>query len=290
MSNTCALVLASFLGSCLGLAACKSSRPAPAGGPTVDAAVPRPAELPDVIADFSAGPIAHEGGGVRRQYTRAGTRIVVTLARLPMTDTQYAEWVKMSTGAFPQATLDVRPERGNGFYQCDEHERCDLLIQLRSGVHLEIRGGGTSSREDVNAIARELPLRALAEDAPPAPAGAGISFRQEIRPVLAATCASSEGCHGIDPTHRVHLDLRESASYRALVGQPSELRAGALRIDPGHPAQSFVVDKLTHNLKKGEGRPMPLDPHTGNAMDPNPVESFVWKTLVAWIAQGAPDN
>ena len=41
-------------------------------------------------------------------------------------------------------------------------------------------------------------------------------------------------------------------AYRSLIGQPSQMRAGALRIDPGHPATSFVVDKLTHNLKRGQ--------------------------------------
>ena len=34
-----------------------------------------------------------------------------------------------------------------------------LLIQLRSGFHLELRGGGTTSRADVDALARGLPLR-----------------------------------------------------------------------------------------------------------------------------------
>ena len=54
-------------------------------------------------------------------------------------------------------------EDANGFYQCTEPPApsCDLLIQLRSGVHVEIRGSGTTSRADVDAIARALPLRAL---------------------------------------------------------------------------------------------------------------------------------
>jgi hypothetical protein len=76
----------------------------------------------------------------------------------------------MSRG-FPQAALDAPEADANGFYQCtDEPKRsCDLLIQMRSGVHLEIRGGGTSSREDVDAVARGLPLRTLAATAPPLP-------------------------------------------------------------------------------------------------------------------------
>jgi hypothetical protein len=276
------------LATCLFLGACKRA-PAPL------AADPRPAAapltLPDAIAGFTAGPADAQGDVVRRRYTRPGVDVVVTAARLPMSPEQYAEWVKTSASGFPQATLDVPAGRGNGFYQCDERDHCDLLIQLRSGVHLEIRGGGTSSRDDVNAIAREIPLRALAEDAPAAVAAQAVSFRHDVAPVLANTCASSEGCHGADPTHRVNLDLREGAAYASLVGRPSELRQGAVLVDPGHPAQSFVVNKLTRKLAaKGEGRPMPLDPQTGNAQEPNPVEGFVWKTLVAWIAQGAANN
>jgi hypothetical protein len=277
-----------FVAACLALGACKRTPAAPPADPA-------PADplltLPDVITGFTAEPPQPEGGAVRRRYRRPGVDITVTLARLPMSPEQYAEWVKASVRSFPQATLDVGPSRGNGFYQCDEHQHCDLLIQLRSGVHLELRGGGTSSRDDVNAIARELPLRALAEDAAPGAPAAAVSFRRDIAPILASTCASSEGCHGAEPTHRVSLDLRQRAAYGSLVGHPSELRAGAFLVDPGHPAQSFMVDKLTHKLApKGEGRPMPLDPQTGNALQPNPVEGFVWKTLVAWIAQGAADN
>src|SRR5687767_11171701 len=146
MSKNPAILLA----ICLALGACRRSPP-PAPQPSPPAA-PKIAPLPEVIAGFSAGPLQTEGGAIRRRYTRPGVAITVTLARLPMSGEQYAEWVKTSTGGFPQATLDVADDRGNGFYQCDDRERCDLLIQLRSGVHLEIRGGGTSTRDDVNAI------------------------------------------------------------------------------------------------------------------------------------------
>ena len=130
---------------------------------------------------------------------------------------------------------------------------------------------------------------AISSNSRPAAPALAVSFRHDVAPVLASTCAGTEGCHGREPTHRVNLDLRERAAYGSLVGRPAELRAGALLIDPGHPAQSFLVAKLTHKLAaKGEGRPMPLDPQTGNAQDPNPVEGFVWRTLIPWIAQGAP--
>jgi hypothetical protein len=124
-------------------------------------------DLPDAIPGFVAGAREPGDGWVRRAYTAGGTRITVTLARHAMDDAAWEGWVRMSTAGFPQADLELPAGAANGFYQCDDRapDRCDLLIQLRSGVHLEIRGGGTSTRRDVDAIRRGLPLAALAADA-----------------------------------------------------------------------------------------------------------------------------
>src|SRR5687768_14199769 len=119
MSKNPAILLAIFLA----LGACRRSPPpAPTAQPSPPAAAPKIAPLPEVIAGFSAGVLETEGGAIRRRYTRPGVTITVTLARLPMSGEQYAEWVKTSTGGFPQAALDVAADRGNGFYQCDERE------------------------------------------------------------------------------------------------------------------------------------------------------------------------
>jgi hypothetical protein len=101
---------------------------------------------------------------VRRTYTRGGARVTVTLARYAMSSDQYDEWVRTSVAGYAQAALDVPPGSGNGFYQCAEQapSKCDLLIQLRAGAHLEVRGDGAATRADVDAVARGLPLRALA--------------------------------------------------------------------------------------------------------------------------------
>ena len=124
-------------------------------------------DLPDAIPGFVAGAREPGDGWVRRAYTAGGTRITVTLARHGMDDAAWEGWVRMSAAGFPQAALELPGGAANGFYQCDDRapDRCDLLIQLRSGVHLEIRGGGTSTRRDVDAIRRGLPLAALAADA-----------------------------------------------------------------------------------------------------------------------------
>jgi hypothetical protein len=121
-------------------------------------------DLPDAIPGFVAGAREPGDGYVRRTYTAGATRINVTLARHPMDDAAWDGWVHMSAAGFPQADLGLPAEAGNGFYQCDDRapDRCDLLIQLRAGVHIEIRGGGTSTRRDVDSIRRGLPITALA--------------------------------------------------------------------------------------------------------------------------------
>ena len=142
----------------------KSSAPAAPAAPVTTTQAARPAStessLPDVIPGFEAGPLERTAEYQRRTYSRGSAQVSVTFARFPMSPTQYQDWVRMSTGNYPQATLEVPPDEGNGFYQCadDKPERCDLLIQFRSGVHVEIRGNQTATRADADAVAHGLRL------------------------------------------------------------------------------------------------------------------------------------
>jgi hypothetical protein len=143
----------------------------------------------------------------------------------------------------------------------------------------------------IAACKRSRPLAEPRAGAPAPPqAPGGPSFRKDILPLLATTCAATDGCHGADATDRVNIDLREASAYRTLVRRPSELRPSAMLVDPGNPARSFLVAKLTRKLVEGEGKAMPLDPQTGNVLEPSPVVGFVERTLVPWIEQGAKDN
>jgi hypothetical protein len=136
--------------------------PSPSSSPSPSPAANGSLALRDVNG-FAAGATSRGDGYVRRTYTRGGARIDVTLARMPMSPDDYASWVKMSTASFPQAALELSAADANGFYQCSDRPppSCDLLIQLRAGLHLELRGGGTSSRDDVDALARGLSLATL---------------------------------------------------------------------------------------------------------------------------------
>jgi hypothetical protein len=80
-----------------------------------------------------------------------------------MTADQYREWLRASTDSFLQADLGIEPSHGNGFYQCapKDPSRCDLLVQLRCGIHLELRGPTVARRTDADAIAQSLSLPSL---------------------------------------------------------------------------------------------------------------------------------
>ncbi len=127
----------------------------------------------------------------------------------------------------------------------------------------------------------------LSSKAPPIP-----SFRTEVLPVLVLHCASSEGCHGNKPTPSVSLDLRASSAYGELVNKLSEGRRGAVRVKPGDPQASFLVDKLTGRLGPvQEGKRMPIDVDTGAPVVPSPLPpDFIEQVLEPWIAAGAPHD
>jgi hypothetical protein len=132
-----------------------------------DAALPPTlaiAEPPEAIAGFTAGALVEDASFKRRTYARtSGASVTATIARLRLGDDAYARWVEQSR-SYPQATLDVSSDEGNGFYDCaadGEAGGCALLIQLRSGVHIEVRGDAKATRADVDAVAVGLAIRRL---------------------------------------------------------------------------------------------------------------------------------
>jgi len=125
----------------------------------------------------------------------------------------------------------------------------------------------------------------------PTPRHAGPSFRKAIEPILTEHCAAADGCHGERPSPSVSLDLRRGHAYAALVSRAAETRARALRVVPGEPEKSFLIDKLRGTLAFGEGKPMPVDPETGAPLDATSLPAgFVESTLSEWILAGAHDE
>jgi hypothetical protein len=118
------------------------------------------------------------------------------------------------------------------------------------------------------------------------------SFERDIAPVLEARCARARGCHGEEPTPQVDLDLRRDRAYGQLVGVRAETgRVRLLRVEPGHPAASLLVQKLTGRGGPGSGKRMPLDPESGEPITPTPIAAaWVDEVLVRWIEAGSPQN
>jgi hypothetical protein len=82
--------------------------------------------------------------------------------------------------------------------------------------------------------------------------------------------------------------LNPDVAYDELVGHAAEARLGALRVKPGDPAASFLVDKLTGRLNHDEGKRMPLDADTGAPIEPSPLGSaFIDGALIPWVRDGA---
>jgi hypothetical protein len=116
----------------------------------------------------------------------------------------------------------------------------------------------------------------------PAPgAGPPASFATIQRTVFARSC-STLSCHGASGAGG--LTLAGDAAYRNLVGvpatNPAAHDAGLLRVVPGDPDSSFLMQKLRGALTAGEGTPMP---QVGFPLSAARVE-----LVRRWIAAGAP--
>lgn len=112
--------------------------------------------------------------------------------------------------------------------------------------------------------------------------GVTSTFDQIQQHVFNQTCARST-CHNIaQGAHQ--MSLAPGQAYADLVGvAPNNAAAaavGKLRVDPGNPANSFILDKLRGALAAGEGERMPR-----GLKRLKPV--FV-QLVEEWIAAGAP--
>ncbi len=91
-------------------------------------------------------------------------------------------------------------------------------------------------------------------------------------------------CHG--SYAQGGLELLAGASYAQLVGvladNAAAAAAGKVRVMPGNPGASFLVQKLRGTLAAGEGEVMP---RVGTPLDAEELE-----LVEAWIADGAPSS
>jgi hypothetical protein len=100
-----------------------------------------------------------------------------------------------------------------------------------------------------------------------------------VQPIFTAKCASN-GCHGGSAPAQ-WLNLSAGHSYNKLVNVPaSECSNGRMRVLPGQPSQSYLIEKLM-GVSLCSGTQMPV----GGSLSSAKIQ-----TIANWICEGAPNN
>jgi len=137
-------------------------------------------------------------------------------------------------------------------------------VVLRAGVEM---ASGHADRDHVALVCRR----------PPAPA----TFATLQQKIFTPSCALPS-CHG--DAMAGGLGLAAGEAYQNLVGvlatNPAAMAAGLLRVTPGDPDRSFLLDKLEGMLTADEGAQMP---RVGGALNPRLLD-----LVRRWIVAGAP--
>jgi hypothetical protein len=172
-------------------------------------------------------------------------------------------------------------------------DECPGTVAMVLPLDVRLRKGGAAFRKFKKTIratvqgpgARDedaLPLRCL-----PAPGTSPCDDATSTldlleRHVFAPTC-SRDTCHS-GPQSDHTLSLLSGEAHENLVGvEPDNLTprlAGKLRVDPGNPDNSFLLDKLRGTLLPDEGERMP------RTLPKIPAKEIA--LIEAWIAAGAP--
>jgi hypothetical protein len=92
-------------------------------------------------------------------------------------------------------------------------------------------------------------------------------------------------CHTRSPFDGT-LDLTMPNAYSSLVNIPGSAAPDKLRVAPGDPLGSFLVQKLTNTQGPTEGAPMPQ----GEGILWRPPDPENLRVLECWILQGAQNN
>jgi len=160
-----------------------------------------------------------------------------------------------------------------------------LPVRLRSAGGALYRRGRKTLRSTVGGSTVEDKDRLKMTCIPAAgstPCDGITSTFQQLEAHVFPTCTRST-CHNI--AQGVHqMSLAPGDAYASLVGvapqNPTAQAAGKLRVDPGHPENSFLLDKLRGMLVAGEGERMPRGLRR--------LDSLRVRLVEDWIAAGAP--
>jgi hypothetical protein len=147
-------------------------------------------------------------------------------------------------------------------------------------------------------IAVVLSVVAFAGCSSSSPSGPGtpsgpVSFRSDVAPVFATSCATNSDCHGSADGSNVYLAGPATDSKRTLAGlvnKPANELPTMPYITPGDPTNSYLMHKIDGDLSslgacktKGVcGDPMPKNQPT--------LDTTTRELIRQWITEGAKDG
>lgn len=145
--------------------------------------------------------------------------------------------------------------------------RTAIVLALAAGA---CGGGSADSPPDLGADAAAFP-DATVEAAAPA------RLSQIEATIFTRSCTFST-CHG-DPSPKQELRL-VAPTYAGLVQVAATGAPGRIRVVPGRPDESYLVEKLTR-----------MTPAAGEQMPPSqPLPAAEIEMIRSWIAAGARDD
>lgn len=119
------------------------------------------------------------------------------------------------------------------------------------------------------------------------PPGQPRSFRRDVVPIFAQSCASLD-CHG-DPKNTmvdVHFAPSDPDGLYAELQRESPIAKGVKLVEPGDPTRSFLYAKI--NGDEGDYTAMCAPPDCGETMPPGTkIASVQRDTIRQWILEGA---
>lgn len=167
---------------------------------------------------------------------------------------------------------------------------CSSGVAMSVYLPIRIRNGSASwtkgrkiLRTEAGADTDKLRMRCLpAPDITPCD-GVTSTFDQIQQMIFHPTSCGRSTCHNVQQGEH-DLSLAPGEAYANLVGvTPANFvaaSAGKQRVDPGHPENSFLLDKVRGTLLPGEGVRMPYGLKK--------LPELTVRILEEWIAAGAP--
>ena len=121
------------------------------------------------------------------------------------------------------------------------------------------------------------------------PPGQPRSFRRDVVPIFAQSCASQD-CHGdTKNTLGIHFVTSDPDAIYAELQRESPTAKGVKFVEPGDPTKSFLFAKV--NGDEGDYTAMCAPPGCGETMPPGTkIPSVQRDTIQQWILEGATRN